>query len=118
MFRLAIKIIAYELGVSESTVKVYVLNILRKIGATNRTQAVYNAKRLSNDFEGARVQRCTEHRRGAKAVTTHAHVRRDGKTAEIERVIDLSRIRLVKQGRRGTHRPGGGKCPSENFSSH
>lgn len=38
------KIIAYELGVSESTVKVHIKNIMRKIGATNRTQAVYKAQ--------------------------------------------------------------------------
>lgn len=35
------KIIAYELGMQESTVKVHVRNILKKLGATNRTQAVY-----------------------------------------------------------------------------
>jgi len=35
------KIIAYELGMRESTVKVHVRNILKKLGATNRTQAVY-----------------------------------------------------------------------------
>jgi DNA-binding NarL/FixJ family response regulator len=35
------KIIAYELGMTESTVKVHIRNIMRKTGATNRTQAVY-----------------------------------------------------------------------------
>jgi DNA-binding NarL/FixJ family response regulator len=49
------KIIAYELGMSESTVKVHVRNIMRKMGATNRTQAAYNAQRLSNDFEAPRL---------------------------------------------------------------
>ena len=49
------KIIAYELGMSESTVKVHVRNIMHKMGATNRTQAAYNARRLANDFEGARA---------------------------------------------------------------
>jgi DNA-binding NarL/FixJ family response regulator len=49
------KIIAYELGMSESTVKVHVRNIMHKMGATNRTQAVYNARRLANDCEGARI---------------------------------------------------------------
>ena len=38
------KIIAHELGMSESTVKVHVRNIMRKMGATNRTQAAYKAK--------------------------------------------------------------------------
>jgi len=37
------KIIAHELQMSESTVKVHVRNIMRKVGATNRTQAVYKA---------------------------------------------------------------------------
>jgi DNA-binding NarL/FixJ family response regulator len=41
------KIIAYELGMTESTVKVHIRNIMRKMGATNRTQAVYNSQQLS-----------------------------------------------------------------------
>jgi DNA-binding NarL/FixJ family response regulator len=40
------KIIAHELSMSESTVKVHVRNIMRKMGATNRTQAVYKAQKL------------------------------------------------------------------------
>jgi DNA-binding NarL/FixJ family response regulator len=40
------KIIAYELGMKESTVKVHVRNIMRKMGATNRTQAVYKAQQF------------------------------------------------------------------------
>ncbi|HUB48746.1 MAG TPA: response regulator transcription factor [Acetobacteraceae bacterium] len=40
------KIIAYELGMTESTVKVHIRNIMRKTGATNRTQAVYNSQQL------------------------------------------------------------------------
>jgi DNA-binding NarL/FixJ family response regulator len=40
------KIIAHELGMSESTVKVHVRNIMRKTGATNRTQAAYKAQKL------------------------------------------------------------------------
>ena len=40
------KIIAYELGMTESTVKVHIRNIMRKMGATNRTQAVYNSQHL------------------------------------------------------------------------
>ena len=42
------KIIAYELGMTESTVKVHIRNIMRKMGATNRTQAVYNSQQLGN----------------------------------------------------------------------
>jgi DNA-binding NarL/FixJ family response regulator len=40
------KIIAYELGMTESTVKVHIRNIMRKMGATNRTQAVYKSQQL------------------------------------------------------------------------
>jgi DNA-binding NarL/FixJ family response regulator len=40
------KIIAHELGMRESTVKVHVRNILRKLGASNRTQAVYIVNRI------------------------------------------------------------------------
>lgn len=42
------KNIAYDLGVSESTVKVHIKNIMRKMGATNRTQAVYKAQMASS----------------------------------------------------------------------
>jgi DNA-binding NarL/FixJ family response regulator len=49
------KVIAYELGMCESTVKVHVRNIMRKVGATNRTQAAYKGQTFSNDFEGART---------------------------------------------------------------
>jgi DNA-binding NarL/FixJ family response regulator len=40
------KTIAYELGMSGSTVKVHVRHIMRKMGATNRTQAAFNVTRL------------------------------------------------------------------------
>ena len=43
------KIIAHELSMSESTVKVHIRNIMRKMGATNRTQAVYKAKTLHSE---------------------------------------------------------------------
>ena len=42
------KIIAYELSMSESTVKVHVRNIMRKLSATNRTQVAYKAQLLCN----------------------------------------------------------------------
>jgi DNA-binding NarL/FixJ family response regulator len=45
------KLIAYELGMSESTTKVHVRNIMRKLGATNRTQAVYKAHSLWDGAE-------------------------------------------------------------------
>jgi DNA-binding NarL/FixJ family response regulator len=41
------KTIAAELGMSESTVKVHVRSILMKMGATNRTQAVFKARDLA-----------------------------------------------------------------------
>lgn len=40
------KIIAYELSMSESTVKIHIRNIMRKMGATNRTQAVYKSQQF------------------------------------------------------------------------
>jgi DNA-binding NarL/FixJ family response regulator len=41
------KVIAYEMQISEPTVKAHVTEILRKLGATSRTQAVIAAQRLS-----------------------------------------------------------------------
>jgi DNA-binding NarL/FixJ family response regulator len=49
------KIIAHDLRMSESTVKVHVRNIMRKMGATNRTQAVYKAHQFFDDQEGEQV---------------------------------------------------------------
>jgi DNA-binding NarL/FixJ family response regulator len=43
------KIIAYELKMRESTVKVHVRNIMRKLHATNRTEVAYMANRLFNE---------------------------------------------------------------------
>jgi DNA-binding NarL/FixJ family response regulator len=43
------KQIGYDLGVSEATIKAHVTAILRKLGVTNRTQAVLMAGRLSVD---------------------------------------------------------------------
>jgi DNA-binding NarL/FixJ family response regulator len=45
------KIIAHELKMSESTVKVHVRNIMRKMGATNRTEAAYKAQRILKNVE-------------------------------------------------------------------
>lgn len=39
------KLIAYELNISESTVKVHVRNIMKKLNATNRTQVAFLANR-------------------------------------------------------------------------
>jgi DNA-binding NarL/FixJ family response regulator len=43
------KQIAYDLNVSEATVKAHVTGILRKLGVTTRTQAVLAAGRLAVD---------------------------------------------------------------------
>lgn len=45
------KQIGYELGVSEATVKAHMTAVLRKLGASNRTQAVLIAGRLAIDPE-------------------------------------------------------------------
>lgn len=44
------KIIAYELSMSESTVKIHIRNIMRKMGATNRTEAVYKSESLHASY--------------------------------------------------------------------
>jgi len=41
------KIIAYELNMSESTVKVHIRNIMKKLKATNRTEAAFKLNSLS-----------------------------------------------------------------------
>jgi DNA-binding NarL/FixJ family response regulator len=43
------KNIAYELEITEATVKAHMTSILRKLGAANRTQAVLLAGRLMLD---------------------------------------------------------------------
>jgi len=42
------KIIAYELAMSENTVKVHVYRIMKKLGATNRTEVVSMLQRMSH----------------------------------------------------------------------
>jgi DNA-binding NarL/FixJ family response regulator len=37
------KLIAYHLNLTESTVKVHVREIMKKMGATNRTEAVFKS---------------------------------------------------------------------------
>ena len=43
------KQIAYELGVSEATIKAHMTAVLRKLGVNNRTQAVLLAGKLAVD---------------------------------------------------------------------
>jgi DNA-binding NarL/FixJ family response regulator len=43
------KQIAYELGVSEATVKAHVSAVLQKLGVDSRTQAVILLSRIGND---------------------------------------------------------------------
>ena len=47
---MANKLIAYELNMCESTVKVHIRNIMKKLNATNRTQVAYLTRQL---FDGA-----------------------------------------------------------------
>jgi DNA-binding NarL/FixJ family response regulator len=47
---MANKLIAYELNMCESTVKVHIRNIMKKLNATNRTQVAYMTRGF---FEGA-----------------------------------------------------------------
>ena len=50
------KQIGYELGVSEATIKAHMTAILRKLGASNRTQAVLIAGRLALDPAAVKPQ--------------------------------------------------------------
>ncbi len=47
------KIIAYELGMCESTVKVHIRHIMRKLNARNRTQVVLLTNNRKNRPEAA-----------------------------------------------------------------
>lgn len=49
---MANKTIAYELNLRESTVKVHVRKIMRKLNATNRTQAAFLARELKSEALG------------------------------------------------------------------
>jgi DNA-binding NarL/FixJ family response regulator len=49
------KIIAHELSMSESTVKVHIRNIMKKLNATNRTQAAFKLNALSDSETSERV---------------------------------------------------------------
>lgn len=48
------KIIAYELDLRESTVKVHIRNIMRKLGAHNRTEVAFKLNNLMQDAGGRR----------------------------------------------------------------
>jgi DNA-binding NarL/FixJ family response regulator len=50
------KQIAYELGVSEATIKAHVTAIMNKLGVTNRTQAVLAANRLAVNNPNSALQ--------------------------------------------------------------
>jgi DNA-binding NarL/FixJ family response regulator len=50
------KLIARELGMSESTTKVHVRSIMRAIGASNRTQAVFMGRQRSGSDAGSQNQ--------------------------------------------------------------
>ena len=43
------KVIAYELGMAEATVKVHIRMIMKKLNANNRTQVVLKTKRLQGE---------------------------------------------------------------------
>jgi DNA-binding NarL/FixJ family response regulator len=49
------KIIAHELNMRESTVKVHIRNIMRKLRATNRTQVAYLYQTMLDDGDASYV---------------------------------------------------------------
>jgi DNA-binding NarL/FixJ family response regulator len=57
------KIIAYELNLRESTVKVHIRNIMKKVKATNRTEVAYKIKDL---FPLSSVSAATEVMKGSE----------------------------------------------------
>jgi len=59
------KQIAYELGVSEATIKAHMTAVLRKLGASNRTQAVLIAGKLAVDPESLVLPPTEESEAGA-----------------------------------------------------
>jgi DNA-binding NarL/FixJ family response regulator len=61
---MANKLIAYELSMCESTVKVHIRNIMKKLNATNRTQVAYMTRDLFADV--------TQHRRSTQYETVAA----------------------------------------------
>ena len=54
------KLIAFEMQITEPTVKAHVTEILRKLGASSRTQAVIAAQRLALDPAAQRVAAAVE----------------------------------------------------------
>jgi DNA-binding NarL/FixJ family response regulator len=70
------KMIAHELGISESTVKIHIRNIMHKLGATNRTQAACflqgHAHRTPNDQYDRLFEDGTECSQGATEESNHA----------------------------------------------
>lgn len=59
------KIIAYELNLRESTVKVHIRNIMKKVKATNRTEVAYKIKDMfpmaSSSVSAAETMKGSEH---------------------------------------------------------
>ena len=51
------KIIAYELNMCESTVKVHIRNIMKKLKAKNRTEVAYLANKLFKDSNNGAANR-------------------------------------------------------------
>ena len=49
------KIIAYELNLRESTVKVHVRNIMKKLKATNRTEVAFKIRDLLPETAGPSI---------------------------------------------------------------
>jgi DNA-binding NarL/FixJ family response regulator len=47
------KIIAYELNLRESTVKVHIRNIMKKLKATNRTEVAFKINKLMTEENSA-----------------------------------------------------------------
>jgi DNA-binding NarL/FixJ family response regulator len=49
------KIIAHELNLRESTVKVHIRNIMKKLNATNRTEVAYKIRDMFPEQSGPEI---------------------------------------------------------------
>jgi DNA-binding NarL/FixJ family response regulator len=73
------KIIAHELSMQESTVKIHVRRIMKKLKATNRTQAAFLAQRLSDEASDAPNERPAAPPSNGSSTSPHSMIGRSNR---------------------------------------